>query len=619
MILTSTGYGQERCGTMQHLEMQKAMNPQVEIQMENLDLEVQQWIKLHKGQNKFGAIITIPTVVHVVYNSASENISDAQVISQIEVLNEDFRKMNADTSNTPDAFKSVAADTEIEFCLALRDPNGNPTNGITRTSTTETSFSTNDDVKFNATGGKDAWPTLEYLNIWVCDLSGGILGYGEFPFGIGNTWGLVVDNTAFGRVGNVSPPYHLGRTTVHEICHCFNLYHIWGDDGGTCNGSDGISDTPDQAGSTFGCPSYPELDACSPDTPGVMFMNYMDYSYDACTNMFTYGQKDMMLAVLNSVASGLKTSLGCIPPNALDASMAIAAPNDTACGTNAFYPEVTLTNVGSDTLTSVSINYQLDAELPKIYAWSGSLATLASEQIILSPLVASVGSHTLTVYSENPNGGTDGYLLNDSSQSSFAFVIGNSTTLTLNLGDFQIAQLLSWDVRDSMGIVVDSSGGYEKNKSYSEVICLPNGCYTFSFYDPPANAIGSFILSDAEGSTIASGNSLTDTSFSFCVTLPPPIDTTSINQIDEKLEDVIIYPNPSSGSIYIKTDKYGGNVNNFSIEIYNVLGERVHVNAQKEVSGNVVEIDMSNEPRGMYLMRVNTGSEAITKRIVLTD
>ena len=141
---------------MQHLEMRKAQDPQLQAQMEAHEAEVQAWIASHPVQKQSGTVVTIPCVVHVVYATASQNISDAQIYSQIDVLNIDFRRLNEDTSNTPDVFKGIAADIEFEFCMAARDPNGNPTNGITRTFTTETSFSTNDDVKFDASGGKNS-------------------------------------------------------------------------------------------------------------------------------------------------------------------------------------------------------------------------------------------------------------------------------------------------------------------------------------------------------------------------------------------------------------------------------------------------------------------------------
>ena len=156
---------QRNCGTMEHLEYLKSQDPDLELRMQNMERNIQHWID-NQAEN-ISSIITIPVVVHVVYNNSAENISDAQIQSQITILNEDFRRLNADASNTPSAFQSVAADCEIEFCLASLDPNGNPTTGITRTSTNQSSFSTNDGVKYTSQGGIDAWNTSDYMNIWV--------------------------------------------------------------------------------------------------------------------------------------------------------------------------------------------------------------------------------------------------------------------------------------------------------------------------------------------------------------------------------------------------------------------------------------------------------------------
>ena len=164
-------YSQQRiCGTMQYLEYQKTNHPQLVDNMMQNELILQNWIQNQSSSESVNnSIITIPVVVHVVYYNSNENISTAQIQSQIDVLNEDFRRLNADASNTPSAFQTVAADCQIEFCLATTDPNGNSTDGITRTSTSQTSFSTNDGVKYSSSGGKDAWNTSEYLNIWVCE------------------------------------------------------------------------------------------------------------------------------------------------------------------------------------------------------------------------------------------------------------------------------------------------------------------------------------------------------------------------------------------------------------------------------------------------------------------
>ncbi|MFH0893649.1 MAG: M43 family zinc metalloprotease [Bacteroidota bacterium] len=257
--------------------------------------------------------ITIPVVVHVIWYNVSQNISDAQVQSQIEVLNEDFGRTNIDTINTPAAFAGLAANTEIQFCLAQTDPNGLPTTGIIHKQTFTSSFSSDNKVKQSLQGGDNAWDVTRYFNIWVCNLNGGLIGYGEFPTStISNTYGVVIHYSFFGRTGAVSYPYDKGRSCTHEVGHCFNLYNLVGNPG--CIETDSVSDTPTPSGNNYGCSSYPLLDACNPTAPGVMFMNFMTYSDDSCMNMFTYGQKTRMHAMLNtSPYNALPASTTCLP------------------------------------------------------------------------------------------------------------------------------------------------------------------------------------------------------------------------------------------------------------------------------------------------------------------
>ncbi|MEM1128995.1 MAG: M43 family zinc metalloprotease [Pseudomonadota bacterium] len=252
----------------------------------------------------------IPVVVHVVYRTATENVSQAQIDSQIEVLNRDFRKQNSDIGDVPAAFAPLAADARIEFVLASTDPDGNPTDGVTRTETSQTSFSSDDAVKFDAQGGKDAWPRDEYLNVWVCNLSGGLLGYAQFPGGPANTDGVVVTHTGFGTTGTASAPFDKGRTTTHEIGHWLNLRHIWGDDGNGCSGSDFVADTPNQGGPNTGKPTFPSV-SCSNGPNGDMFMNYMDYVDDDTMVMFTEGQVARMQACLDGPRSAIGEAISC--------------------------------------------------------------------------------------------------------------------------------------------------------------------------------------------------------------------------------------------------------------------------------------------------------------------
>ena len=197
----------------------------------------------------------------------------------------------------PSVWTGLVADCQIQFCLASKDPNGNTTTGIRRVKTTKSSFSDNNYVKYTSKGGDDAWPAADYLNLWVCKLSGGLLGYAQFPGGKAATDGVVITFTGFGTTGTAQAPYNLGRSATHEIGHWLNLRHIWGDDGTKCTGSDLVDDTPNQADENYGCPTFPNV-SCNNGPSGDMFVNYMDYTDDRCMFMFTNGQKSRMYATL---------------------------------------------------------------------------------------------------------------------------------------------------------------------------------------------------------------------------------------------------------------------------------------------------------------------------------
>jgi len=300
------------CGTMDYLELQYQNDPAYRNRMKNLEEYVEKYTKENQHKKDERGIITIPCVVHVVWNTAQQNISEDQILSQIDILNKDFRRLNSDTTNTPAPFKPVAADCEIEFKMARRDPGNNPTLGVTRTQTSITEFGLSSSVKFTAQGGHDAWDRDRYLNLWVCNLGSDLLGYATFPGGSAAVDGVVIGYQFFGSVGVVSPPYNKGRTATHEVGHWLWLYHIWGDDGGTCGGSDLVADTPNQGAEFYSCPSYPTTDACTPSAPGVMFMNYMDYTDDACMNLFTQGQLARINAAMNGPRLPLQSSNGHI-------------------------------------------------------------------------------------------------------------------------------------------------------------------------------------------------------------------------------------------------------------------------------------------------------------------
>ena len=246
----------------------------------------------------------IKVVVHVVYNTPDEKITTAQVKSQITTLNRDYRAKNPDKSKAPAVFAGLIADPMMQFSLATRDPNGQKTNGITYTKTNATSFTdAGNPVKSSATGGVDAWDTSKYLNIWVCTLGGGLLGYAQFPNGPADTDGVVILNRAFGTKGTATDPYNLGRSATHEIGHFFNLRHIWGDTE-DCSGSDFVADTPNAETANFGKPTFPHV-TCGNGPNGDMFMNYMDYTDDDSMFMFTPGQVARMHTTLDGPRKSL--------------------------------------------------------------------------------------------------------------------------------------------------------------------------------------------------------------------------------------------------------------------------------------------------------------------------
>lgn len=387
----------KRCSTTEYMDLMRQVSPILEKQMQEDEQALQAKIAAAEasGSNqKVKVVYTIPVVVHVVYKTAIQNISDAQVLSQIDVLNEDFRRMNADTVNTPSYFQSVAADVEFQFCMAHTDPNGNYTTGIERTLTTMNSFGVNSDVKFASSGGANAWNTLQYFNIWVCNLANPYLGFGEFPTStVTNTYGLVVGYNYFGRVGTLSAPYNKGRTATHEIGHCFNLRHIWGDDGSACTGSDQVSDTPNQADENYSC-SAPITISCSNGPNGDMFQNYMDYTDDACMNIFTQGQKTRMRTAVTSWYPSLLTSDKCSSP---------VSVNENGSGSAAFtmYP--------NPATEEVVVSYNIVSEgVLRMYDVTGKVVfeeniAAGVSQYRLSLENFSAGTYTLNMISNNMN------------------------------------------------------------------------------------------------------------------------------------------------------------------------------------------------------------------------
>lgn len=407
----------QRCGTTEYQEQLEKADPSITLERERIEDFTRNFnpqnIQYKNGQ----MVITIPVVFHVIYANATQNISAARINAQLERLNLDYAKANSDTNLIPTAFKPVAANTTVQFCLAQRDPNGNATTGINRVSTTVSSWSQNNNVKYTAQGGADVWNRNQYLNVWVCNLGGGLLGYAQFPGGAAATDGVVVLYSAVGGPGSpgTANPYHLGRTLTHEVGHWLNLYHTFqngcaGSTNSNCATSgDNVCDTPPTSTSNFGCPGT--QNSCTETAPfpspytsdqNDQTMNYMDYVDDACMYMFTQGQTNRILACLAGSRSSLTSSLGCQAPS--------LAPNAN------FSANVTNIPVGG------SVNFtDLSTNTPTSWSWTFSGGTPASSTVQNPSNVVynTAGTYTVTLTATNTSG-------NDTETKTGYIIVGSS-------------------------------------------------------------------------------------------------------------------------------------------------------------------------------------------------
>lgn len=378
----------------------------------------------------------IPVVVHVIHNGedlgVGGNIPDAQIISQIAVLNKDYNRLNADATSTPAEFRSVAGVMDIEFVLAKQTPEGQATNGIVRAKGSKTSWAMTDDATL-----KDIsyWAAEDYLNIWVVNLSGSLLGYAQFPVsstldGLTGTStdrltdGVVIDYTTFGSADDGSFPsmdnvYDKGRTATHEIGHYLGLRHIWGDVSQCSGVGDYVADTPYQRSSTNSCPTGSQTDCTSTHK---MYQNYMDYTYDACMNLFTQGQVERMVTVMTNSPrrNSLPLSNGLIEPVAFGLNLeltSIVRPAGTSCP-GQVTPQILVTNNGFSSINSAQIKLTVNGTIAetRTFTFSTPLATRATTTVSFNPITLATGNSTTVFQILAVNGGAD-ELADDDTQS----------------------------------------------------------------------------------------------------------------------------------------------------------------------------------------------------------
>jgi len=558
---------------------------------------------------------TIPVVVHVIHNGEAigtgANISDAQVISQIQVLNEDFRRLAGSRGFNTDP---DGADVEIEFCLAKRDPDGCITNGIDRVdmSAVSTSWSGPGGNTDSVLKPMTFWDASQYMNMWSVNFSdGSLLGYAQFPGGPANTDGVVSNYTYFGSndAPGVSIPgnFNLGRTMTHEVGHYLNLFHTFQ---GGCGGGDQCADTPAVDSPNFGCPTTHQ--SC-----GTLDMvrNYMDYTNDSCMNIFTNDQKARVLAVMNTTNRPTTlTSDVCteLPDVSEDGSITIIGLTEGAACSGEQTPNIRLQNFGTATLTSATITYDVNGGTPSTYDWTGNLATNAFDDFTLPTFTAAGGTNIFNVSVGNTNGGPDQRSCNDTDDVEFSgsSSYDDTTEVRLNIIPDNYGSEITWTFSDENGVLF--SGGPYTDGNTTPVNATfpvtPDMCYTFVINDGYGDGIccnyglGSYTLSTDDDTVIFTGGEYADSESTQISTF-----TLSVNDFFAN-NNLYIYPNPAGDQLNIKT----GDANDLptSYEIVNILGQSV---TRKAIENNQdLSINTSSLSNGAYFIKITKDNSSVT-------
>ncbi len=628
LVSAAPANAQRNCGAMEHLQNMILQDPSVLQNRQNIEQFTQNWITNNPQGNTGRALVTIPVVVHVVYRTTTENISDAQIQSQMNVLNADFAKLNADWTNTPSVFQSLVANVDVQFCLAQRDPNGNASNGIVRKLTTNTSFSTNDNVKRSANGGSNAWPSSSYLNLWVCNISGGILGYAQFPGGSAATDGVVVNYNAFGTIGTAAAPFNKGRTATHEVGHWLNLYHIWGDDGTGCTGSDNVTDTPNQGDENYGCPSFPTV-SCSNGPNGDLFMNYMDYTDDACMFMFTEGQKARMQALFatGGFRASLLNSLGCVPGNiaACNSPTGLSAGNVTTTG-------ATLTWSAASGATSYNVQYKTSAAATfttvSTSATSFTLSGLANNTTYNYQVqtVCSSGSSNYTTTGSFTTLAvtatcTDAYESNNSISTAKTIPVNTAITAVIGTSTdndyFKFAntstqrriRITLTNLPANYNVVLYNSRGNQV--AISQNTGTTNETITYN-----TNSVGTYTIRVlGSGGAFNASNCYTLTASisatNFRVGADDATDAADLDLANDKpsVFDLTLAPNPSNGKLNISIFTTES-MENANVQVYDIAGRVVFAQALGSVEAEFnTGIDLSALENGFYFVAIKNNNQ----------
>ncbi len=652
---------QRNCGTPQVSQL----SPESQAVLQQIEQHTQRVIAnqtINPTANRTTATLyTIPVVVHVLYNTAAQNISDAIIQSQIDVLNKDFSRTNTDAGNTPSAFAGVAADFQIRFQLATVAPNGTATTGIIRKSTTRTFFEYGGAdvngvfVKQSSQGGDDAWNTSQYLNMWVCNFGGSsssLLGYATFPNDAGTFKdGVVMGYKYFGVNPSLGGVFGYGRTATHEVGHWVNLRHIWGD--ANC-GSDLVSDTPTQQTSNGGCPTFPKR-TCGNTTNGDQFMNYMDYVNDQCMNMFSAGQKARAhaLFVTGGVRASLTTSPGlgsggggggtCAVASGLSSS-AISASGATvswgaASGATSYNLQyktsaaTTWTTLTGLTTTSRALTglaaattYQYKVQTvcasgPAAYSTTSSFTTSSASLTYC----ASKGNSVAYEYIDKvaigsiarTSGADAGYFNGTASSTSVG--AGASQTITVSAGFVGTAYTeyfriyADWnnngvftDAGETLVTAAGSTSAADRAFAFTVPAGTTNGAHRLRVVMSDASATtscGTYSYGETEDYT------LNVTGGARYATAP---EASSINELS-------VYPNPTQGqAATLRFVMTGATTGDVAIRVYDLTGRTVHQQTLAAQAG-ATEQALPTLPAGLYMVSVQGATGEQTTKLVVSQ
>ncbi len=628
---------QRVCGSSDHYHKTNQM-PDVLANREAIEKMTANYIA--KGGKKERAIVTIPVVVHVLYDNATANISDAQIASQIAVLNSDFARTNADYANLPSAFASIGGIPDIQFCMAQRDPSGNATTGIIRKSTTKTAFDANTDDAKSATTGDAAWNASNYLNLWVvpslkAGTTTGILGYAQFPGGPASTDGVVIAHSYFGTTGTAVAPFNKGRTGTHEVGHWLNLFHIWGDDNGACTGSDQSNDTPNQGAENYGTPAFPHV-SCSNGPNGDLFMNYMDYTDDAAMYMFTAGQVARMQALFATGGSraSLKTSLGCQAPNTTACNAPNALGSASISQTGATLSWAAATNATSYTLqykTSAAAAFTSVTVTGTSYTLTGLTAATAYNWQVSSTCASGTSAYTAATFTTANVASTctDNYEPNASRTAAVAMPVNtnitafigtstdvdwykfSNTTATKNIQVDLTNLPADYDLklyRSSTLIGTSQNGG-----TTAEQLKYNNGTVTTYYanvygYSGAFSATSCYRLRASLSATTFRVNGNTNNA--------DVEENINAEKINGNL-DITVYPNPTANAFSIDIVNLQPTINSGCIKIVDITGKAVYTASQELRMGVNSHNVNATLPAGLYQVIVNVGQEVKVQKLII--